>query len=313
MVVDKDSAEVAEFLSCFSQVKIKVDDEPERLIELTRTDASVSSLCSKLWYSSFVLRRAEEKGAALFAAPVDPKFIKSWRDFELRYERHVAHVELIELIGADESVVDSQARDQEFGWNLAQENAGEVVQSIENVFAFAKDQIAQEWRDFPEETEDAIRDGIQSWDYLKSSCGIDITGIVRRRNLVPFILVPRSVHNQYGNALGPSMLANLREAQFAFVVGHHNASLALIRSVIESVLRNHYKISGETLDVLISNARKLPEGASIPALHNARMLANAVLHVDRECSTSLRLRPLDLEKRVLWLLTVLRCLIEGAP
>ena len=42
------------------------------------------------------------------------------------------------------------------------------------------------------------------------------------------------------------MLTNLQQAHDAFVYGAHYAALALMRSIMEAVLRDHYGAEGRT-------------------------------------------------------------------
>ena len=90
--------------------------------------------------------------------------------------------------------------------------------------------------------------------------------------------------------------------------------LALMRSIMEAVLRDHYGAGGEDLSERIRSARnRLPHGANEAALHRLRRLANAVLHLDREKDEDLpSMNDKQLEKEIVSLLFVLRALIEGA-
>jgi hypothetical protein len=65
----------------------------------------------------------------------------------------------------------------------------------------------------------------------------------------------------------------------------------------------------------INHARKrLPRGANAAALHRLRKLANAILHLDADKDENLpKIEPIQLEKEIVFLLFVLRALIEGAP
>ena len=99
--------------------------------------------------------------------------------------------------------------------------------------------------------------------------------------------------------------------------GTPSAALALMRSILEVVLRDHYGARGDNLSLpeRINNSRKLlPSSANAEALHSLRRIANAVLHLDNERKEALSKRePVELERQILWLLRVLRDLIEGAP
>jgi hypothetical protein len=111
-----------------------------------------------------------------------------------------------------------------------------------------------------------------------------------------------------------SLITNLGAAQRAFVFGSLPAALALMRSILESALRDHYGAVGADLDQRISNAKRLPERANRGRLHSLRKRANAVLHLDDE--VIYKLPVLDdegLEKEIVSLLLVLRALIEEAP
>jgi hypothetical protein len=155
------------------------------------------------------------------------------------------------------------------------------------------------------------------WKSLKNEAGFDLRGVLRRRALVPFVLFPRHVAAHHNQDEKLSIYENLRQAHEAFVFGAPSAALALMRSTMEVVLRDHYGAQGDDLPLYerINNSRKLlPSSANAAALHRLRMIANAVLHLDNERNEALpRLEPVELEKEILRLLRVLRDLIEGAP
>ena len=118
----------------------------------------------------------------------------------------------------------------------------------------------------------------------------------------------------HGSAETLSMLQNLQQAHDAFVYGAPYAALALMRSILEAVLRDHYRAEGVDLNERIRNARgRLPRGANDARLHRLRKLANAILHLDREKDEGLpKLDDESLEKEIVSLLFVLRELIEKA-
>jgi hypothetical protein len=109
------------------------------------------------------------------------------------------------------------------------------------------------------------------------------------------------------------MLNNLQQAHDAFVYGATYAALALMRSITEAVLRDHYLADGSDLKERIRNAQsRLPPGASAAALHRLRKLTNAILHLDPAKNEGLsRMDDVRLEKEIVSLLFVLRALIEG--
>jgi hypothetical protein len=180
-------------------------------------------------------------------------------------------------------------------------------------------QIKSEFDDDPMPIEDAIKLAMADWKSLKNETGLDLRGVFRRRALVPFVLFPRHVAAHHGRNDLLSIYQNLRQAHEAFVFGAPFAALALMRSIMEVVLRDHYDSSADDHDLAlyerINNSRKLlPHGANAAALHRLRKVANAVLHLGPEKNEALpRLESIQLEKEILSLFRVLRALIEGAP
>jgi Domain of unknown function (DUF4145) len=105
-----------------------------------------------------------------------------------------------------------------------------------------------------------------------------------------------------------SLFEHLKQAHEAFVFGAPLAVLALLRSVLELVLRNHYGTSGD-LEEQIKSVKRLPTRVTRGDLHDIRRLANAVLHFSTDRLTI----PEDIESQMIKHLDVVRRLIEGAP
>jgi hypothetical protein len=312
----KDSAAVIKFMSLFEKLKDWSDNEPESLPKLVEADEGLKNLCISLCGAAHTLTMNERRRRELFAAPVDPKFRDAWRDYEDRFAKPVATIWLADLIpniGNAEPEPISQA---ELNWDNANHDGAQQSGAIESAIEFAHEQANQDWRSFPEDFRESIDDARAAWERLKHDAGFDLQGVFRRRELVPFVLVPRHVAAKYGNT-DPSMLKNLQQAHDAFIFGAPFAALALMRSIMESLVRNHYGAEGEDLNLrqCIDQARKrLPSGASAAALHRLRRLANTILHLKPEKDEGPpKIEPLPLEKEIVSLLLVLRALIEGAP
>lgn len=313
------SAEVVRFLTLFERLKDWSDNDPASLPSQAKGDESVRELCDKLFYAGERLRTSERRSRPQFAAPVDPAFLKAWRDYEDRYETVVQGILLSGIFdiappdpGTGEPVGVSKADQQ---WSSADDDAAEQSSGINDAMDFAQFNVDQDWRweDQPKFAE-RIQEGIAAWERLTQDTGFDLHGVFRRRALVPFVLVPRNVAAKHGSAEVLSMLKNLQQAHDAFVFGATYAALALMRSIMEAVLRDHYRAEGKDLVERIRNARgRLPPGAGEAALHRLRKLANAVLHLDRERDEGLpKMDEMRLEKEIVSLLFVLRALIEGA-
>ena len=312
----KDSPEVIEFMTLFARLRDWSDDAPEELAEFAANDDSVKDLCTKLSFSAHFLKMNERRTRALFAAPVDPAFLLAWRDYEERYEFVVSGVCLSDLFPQLEAGEEpSRIPKADLQWENADEEAGEQAGGIEKAIDFAESNADEEyrWADQPEFVE-GIKEGIAAWERLKHETGFDLRGVFRRRALIPFVLIPRLVASKHGSAETLSMLKNLEQAHDAFIFGSTFAALALMRSILEAVLRDHYRAEGKDLCERIRDARRrLPPGANEGALHRLRKLANAVLHLDREKDEGLpSMDEMRLEKEIVSLLYVLRALIEGA-
>lgn len=313
----KDSAEVVAFMTLFARLKDWCDDAPEELFDFAKTDSSIKDLCMELSKAARFLRKKERGRGALFAAPVDPSFLAAWRDFEERYESVLANVWLADFVPelvSDEPPCSPSKADHQ--WDIADDDAEIQACAIETAIEFAEFNAGQDdrWDGSQQDYIQEIREGIAAWEGLKQDIGFDLRGVFRRRELVPFVLIPRPVAAKHGSAERLSMLKNLQQAHDAFVYGATYAALALMRSIMEAALRDHCGAKGEKLDGLINEARpRLPRGVSSAALHRLRMLANAILHLDREKDEGLpSMDDEQLEKEIVRLQFVLRALIEGA-
>lgn len=312
----KDSPAVMEFMALFAKVKDWCDDDPDELRRLSEDDEGVKSLSDKLLWTAVHLERNERRRRELFAAPVDPNFLAQWRDFEERFRDIVARISLSEMYAAfGDSLASPFATKADLRWDSADAEAKEQAGGIEGAIDFARFNADQElrWIDQPDFIE-GVEEGIGAWERLRQETGFDLHGVFRRRALVPFVLVPRKVAAKYGNTKQFSMLQNLQQAHDAFVFGATYPALALMRSIMEAVLRDHYHAKGNELSERIRNVRvRLPSGASEAALHRLRKVANAILHLDHERDEGLaNMDPTRLEKEIVSLLFVLRALIEGA-
>jgi hypothetical protein len=313
--IGKDSPEVIKFTSVFAKLKNWSDDDSAGLPSLAARDKAVMQVCDELFWAAHNLEVNERRRRQLFAEPVDDKFLNAWRDYEARYQSTLAGIVLSELLDDLGLGAPSVSPSADFKWENADYEAKEQAHGIDNAIDFSKTNAEQDWR-WDEELEafnEKIKEGVAAWERLRADTGLDLQGIFRRRALIPFVLVPRRVAAKYGTAEAHSMLNTLQEAHDTFVFGTFYAALALMRSIMEAVLRDHYRVDGKDLRDRICNARnRLPRGANEAALHRLRKLANAVLHLDRENDQGLpKLDKVKLEKEIVSLLFVLRALIEG--
>ena len=179
--------------------------------------------------------------------------------------------------------------------------------AITAAIEFAAEAFAEWSQGGSDESVDQIAEGVRAWQSLPQETGLDLVEVYRRRELAPVIMVPRHVARRYGEK-DLSLHKLLQQAQEAYVFGVPFACIALMRSILEMVLREHYHATGLDLNEAIGNVRGLPRHVGRGELHRIRQLANGVLHVERA-----RVIPQDLEPAILRSLSTLRNLIEAAP
>jgi hypothetical protein len=109
---NKDTAEVIKFLGLFAKLKDRSDDDPERLPDLAKNDKVIKEFCGQLSWIAHFLKMNERRHRQLFAAPVDPKFLTEWRDFEERFEpvlTDILFTDLFQDLDAAEPIQASKA------------------------------------------------------------------------------------------------------------------------------------------------------------------------------------------------------------
>ncbi len=322
----KDSAEVMTFMTLFAQVKKVCCDQPEALEGLAKSDRDVQDLCMSLRSAMDTLDAAEDSQSRTFAAPVGRDFKSAWRDCQDRYLEPLflimlavhaesregkVHVpfELWNQMSPDAAFVAANA--------IASQAFIDLSKSMLALRAF-KDQIHNGWEhwqaDKPEPLELDIDMALRSWDLLADTVGLDIQTAIRRKRMLPFTLVPQEVQLLESGNARLSLLRLLEDAQRAFVFGSTLSAVGLMRSTLESVLRDHYNPWDSKLVDLIDNATGLPAHIHPARLHTLRRMANAILHPSPSTGAGLvDLREEKLEKEMISLFRILRDLIEGIP
>lgn len=307
MTTGKDDPRIVKFMAKFQELRNLIDDDPSDLGTLASNDDVLKRLCVEVSDLALSISMNERQKRQLFAAPVDPKFVQAWRRYEDGYSAPLAGVWFGLDPGTDMSI---QAQSRQAQWRVADVVATDQAKAIEIALTFAEEQADFGYSDFPEGFPEQIKDAMESWRRLTQQAGLDLRGAFRRRELVPFVLIPRHVSSHHGSGEPVSLLTHLQQAHDAFVFGFHHAALALMRAVLELCLIRHYGAKGNDLEETIDNVRKLPVGVSAGALHRLRKRTNETLHLGRVQGVTM---PRDLEQEILSYLYTLRALIEGAP
>lgn len=322
--MSSDSEEVIIFCDLFSRIQTCCQDNPEKLIQISQLDNKLKETCLQLAKIAKVIRSKERSIPQSFAAPVNPNFIINWRDFDRRYAYLSIFDEFsfsLECQGDDDQEISSKKIQERFSnqYENAEFDAKMASYTINEAIKFSHEQLDDIDEDYRDDEGSNFRDviirGINYWEELNNCIGLDLEGVFRRRGLVPFVLFPRHIANQIEGLDKALVYRLLYEAQNAFVFGSSFASLALMRSIIELILRDFYKVTGTKLDELIQNARNaLPTEANKTILTRLRLEANAILHSDHdELKRKMNRDHIGLEKEIVRLLHAVRSLIESAP
>lgn len=311
----KDDPLVVKFMTSFQRLHDTIDDDPTGLEHLPAGDEDLTKLCNDLLDAAVELTKSERHGRHRFTAPANPDFIPKWRRYEEHYSKPVTRVWLRSL-GFEPSVHHTVGHlSPESMWPIADETAKAQVDAIRLAMDLAYDDATNNRSDLQSSRD--ITYGIGAWHDLLNTTSLDLQRTFRRRELVPFVLVPRHVSAKYGSTEAPSLLSHLEQAHNAFVLGLDSAAFALMRATLETCLRRHYAAAGDGLREMIDsvNLRSLPVGVSHGALHRLRERANSILHSNHGNFDSAvgKDRDKELEKEILRHLYVLRALIEGTP
>ncbi|MBI1233039.1 MAG: DUF4145 domain-containing protein [Alphaproteobacteria bacterium] len=315
---NKDSLEVIAFRHAFLRLKRLIGDETDALSEDALRDSDLRNLVVLLGYAASEIRNSEGQSQSAFTSPVDPRFLESWREYERDYERPVSEAcrtvarEFPEFAELHLPFIPDPRQAWDWFWSDVagqQDELDDLLGMIGNALEEREEDEGS--IELPDELAEL---GRAAWLDLTNSVPLDVDGIIRRRALLPFVLIPRHVANRYGSSEKRSLAERLRQAQEAFIYGLPLAALALLRSIVEVSLRDHYRSSGSGLTEMIGNAKGLTGAANAAALHRLRQLANAALHDgDHPSLEAAWNTDKSLELEMTRLFVAVRDLIEHAP
>jgi hypothetical protein len=328
------SEEVGIFLSAFSRLERLCNGVPTDLSNMSLSNAKALQLCTELYEVGDFLRSAELNTSQAFSFPSNPEFQKKWRLYESDYEAPVFQIVLSSAEAGQFVRVPTGRTGSEFQWAGANVTAHQASLNLHSLIVASEafpQQIKQMFETlFPGE----ILEGnspAEAWQALSESAGLNAIDALRRRSLLPFVLIPRQ---DGGDRQVERLLRNLENAQKSFVFGATVAALVLMRSIMEATIRDRYSAVGKDLVEQINSVEgRLPSGLTTTPLHRLRMLANKAVHLsadqngqpktpnkvwvermlsalystDNEGSTQW------LEREIIYLFAVLRKLIESMP
>lgn len=351
MVSAQEDREIADFLGNFSLLKEICDDDPVELAKLCLTDDSAIEICKKCYLSYNYLHDREKLNPNGFIHSVSRQYIKSYRDFQNRYHflailcaisssepKVRTHLEkVLELISIDQDVYtrlsdfSKPERNDDTSWESANEAAEDSSKAINSAIVFSESLacyleddkvIRQQVVDREDEglldEIDLANEGCEILRGLDDIYAVDLKGIFRRKRLSPLVLIPTKASFGSLSPFHLTMYSALQQAQQAFLFGIYFASISMLRSTVEVILRDYYKVGGinregrpKDLRQMIDDARaKLPKGISTMHLHRLRIRANEILHVSPREDKLGKNSVMALEIEVLDHLHIVRRLIE---
>lgn len=150
MTTRKDHDDLIQFMGTFKSLRADIDDDPSGLEALAADDEGLKKKCLATNWAAMMLEMAERRHRQIFSAPVDPKFIEAWRDYENRYSAPLAGIFLSDLGWTESPSSQSEDDPFEIRRDNAQWSARERANAIQGAIDFAEEQAEQDWRDFPE-------------------------------------------------------------------------------------------------------------------------------------------------------------------
>ncbi len=329
MSMEERDLTVARFISLFEKLKLGTGDSSADLVKQASEDSSIFDLCMKLVAVADELSEAELLMPQAYFRNANPAFIKSWRDFEERYREPLHKIAIINLSRSEDGSatvsIPRSAIGEEQWWKVANAT-GQMYQSAMLSYMFLTGVMGDEFRtayrkffgtDAPEVSAREV------WETLIDKVGLDVCGAMRRRKLLPFTYVSEKISKRESLGKTIGLLANLEDAQKAFVFGAIRSAFGLMRSVLESVLRDHAGAEGKDLEDLLKSAKqrgKLPKGQNRDALYSLKKTANVFLHTVRRDDTRtdpftyewlIRMDEQELEKQFVRLYVELRSFVES--
>jgi len=194
-----DSPGIAGFMALFARLKDWSDDAPDELLDLAKNDSSVKELCNQVYFIAVNLRDAENSQQEMFAAPVDPEFQAAWREYEERYELTLFKIDCWD--GGERWITIPPAFFPDFPWlaaNLSGTQAASAFSGILFAALAAEDNldalltlVRERTGEDTESEPTTVREGLAVWDHLTEKIGFDLSGVIRRHRLIPFVLIPR--------------------------------------------------------------------------------------------------------------------------
>jgi hypothetical protein len=329
---DQFSNEQREFCDLFKKLKDWCDDDPAGLPEYAQQDTSIGELCTSLHEAYIKCTRNDEREPKIVYSDLPSDLVKLLREYSTRYNQRVHEAALIcdmqkfklpemrhhfEEMGVNyDEFLEKLEKLNDFTFKANRKQFGEsstgFVRLSDDLTNFLKQAVLLP--DPPSSILDEARLALRALRDVVESTEIDFSDVFRRRNLMPEFFIPRHVSHRHHNTETSAPYELIAQATRAFIYGSELGAIALLRSLMEMLLVEHYGSSGRDLSEIINNTRKLPVSVTIDELHKLRKSANDILH--GAFRITVRDDPNNeilSDKTVVRFIELMRDLIEGVP
>lgn len=319
------SSEAIRFSSAFRRMIKVTGGSPDHLQSNYHLDKSLQELAREVAIAAMPFEMDMLLQPDLVVSPVDKGFTTLWRQYQDGYSQLLIGLPF-DLFGKRGEILQrSRKVAPEEIWRLSDQNALDEMGCIDRVFQLAKEEyelrgeLSEEGLNAQFEWE--FDTGLRLWDDILPAIGIDIKSTLRRYSLLTQVWLPQHVPARtVGHKVAPAHY--LKSALHAFVMNCDIAAFVLMRTTLETTLREHYlaefcKIPNNcrSLEEMIDKAKHdLPRGVTTTALTRIRQRTNDLVHEGKQRETRKIIG--DVRKFEIFMvnsLNQLRILIENAP
>lgn len=245
-----------QFILLFKALKKAAHDDPKRFVVFH--DESQPLRRARQDFENFMLRTDFEQrvmhGEKKYFPQVPPTFEAEWKDYQELWSGALAHVFLKE-IGFEVGDYDSKVKpnrtleapdaEHDVDFNPAFHKGGDA---LDMAFWPTRNYADEIGRDFEDDIHRASRIGLQAYEYLQRTIGLQLSDVFRRWQMLPVIFMPSHVSNKHGSSEKGSLYDLLDNAIRAFVADAPAASIAMCKAALEMVLKQHYNLPYQFVD-----------------------------------------------------------------
>ncbi len=326
-----------QFLILFNGIKDVSSDEPSRLEVFYKQNSQVKDAVDRIY--AFLSRGDFERrvfhSSRKYYRQAPRGFEDAYQDYKSRWESAIVaavfsdidfsldlsdFLDGVELSGEEQKAVpELVSPDPEFDDSF-DPLVHDGAKALDLAFWAVQSHADMATGDAGETIDFAAKIGLEAYDYLTGTIGLDVTGVFRRWRRVPVIFMPAHVSNAYGMGERGTLPDLLDDAVRSFVFGAPAAAIATCRAALEMILKRHYGLDfqfkdekGRTRDkglgdliILASEKYDFVQGKRLRRLTDD---SNSILH---NYSRRKRLSATD-EGVILEFLKTIKFMIERAP